>query len=135
MLTKLVLLSLVLTKFCCQSFSLFGDSQQPLLQSSLEQTLDAEEPPPATTIAHACSENVSCECHHDDGGESSQEEPDEKIYDLLLKVLQVFDDQAQRDTDRARRLLDLRQFSGMITGPPNDDRNNDDGPTTKNLFL
>ncbi|XP_058454179.1 uncharacterized protein LOC131432107 isoform X2 [Malaya genurostris] len=118
MLSKLALLSLVLTNFSCFSFSLFGDGdQQPLMQSSLEQTLDIEEPPPATVVQEKSyfPENDCDESHHTDSNGNSQEEPDEKIYDLLLKVLQVFDDQAQRDSDRARRLQDRRLLSATDT--------------------
>lgn len=106
------------------------------MESSLEQTLDIEEPniqpmPPrhsSSSNEPSCSDEMTecpetCTCEQQtETSDLSQEEPDVRIYDLLQKILQVFDEQAHRDSDRARRLLDLRLLSaGQSKGLANND--------------
>ncbi|XP_055544485.1 uncharacterized protein LOC129729723 isoform X2 [Wyeomyia smithii] len=149
MLTVLLVLTLVLANCSCQSFSLFADLQDPnfslfgdvqespLMESSLEQTLDEPEPTPPISPndptwsddgGPECPENCACGQSTESSDPSSQEEPVVRIYDLLQKILQVFDAQAHRNSDRARRLLDLRllstgQSSGCATNNDDDSLN------------
>ncbi|XP_055643076.1 uncharacterized protein LOC129779553 isoform X2 [Toxorhynchites rutilus septentrionalis] len=99
--TIVVLLSVVLANFNCHSAPLFGALSQPLLESSLEQTIDNQQQ--RASIPYESTEDKPPKCH-DDSTEYSQEESDEKIFDLLLKILRVLDEQAYRDAERARRL-------------------------------
>ncbi|XP_038116727.1 uncharacterized protein LOC119768956 [Culex quinquefasciatus] len=116
------------------------NNNKPLMESSLEQTIvDAdqhlsEEDYQKIIINQPNDQNDSYSIEQDipdypsteDSYETVREEADEKIYDLLLKILQILDDQAHRDAERVRRLGTLRVLDDHISNEhPTDD--DDDG--------
>ncbi|XP_039432036.1 uncharacterized protein LOC120414790 [Culex pipiens pallens] len=150
MLTRLVLLSVVAVNFVCDSAPLFSGSgisntnnNKPLMESSLEQTIVeadqhlSEEDSQPIIINQPNDQNDSYSIEQDipdypsteDSYETVREEADEKIYDLLLKILQILDDQAHRDAERVRRLGTLRVLDDHISNehPTDDDDDDDDG--------
>lgn len=90
--------------------------------SSLEQTLDddsEERHSIQDTQSFESLESSSNESATPDNNETdeeatgSAEDSDEKLYDLLLKILKVLDDQAYREAERNRRLEHLRRSSAV----------------------
>ncbi|EAT39404.1 AAEL008820-PA [Aedes aegypti] len=85
--------------------------------SSLEQTLDddfgsnTQEQSDSQSIEsaeHTSNESSSWYNQQQPASTRSVEDSSEKLYDLLLKILKVLDDQAYRDAERNRRLEQLR---------------------------
>uniref|UniRef100_A0A8D8AMS7 (northern house mosquito) hypothetical protein n=2 Tax=Culex pipiens TaxID=7175 RepID=A0A8D8AMS7_CULPI len=149
MLTRLVLLSVVAVNFVCDSAPLFSGSgisntnnNKPLMESSLEQTIvDADQhlseedyqqiiinQPNERDDSYSSEQDIPDYPSAEDSYETVRDETDEKIYDLLLKILQILDDQAHRDAERVRRLGTLRVLDEHISNEhPTDDNDDDDG--------
>ncbi|XP_062560711.1 uncharacterized protein LOC134224999 [Armigeres subalbatus] len=113
-----VLLSVFLTNFICRSApAFFNDRLQPLMGSSLERTLDRDSDEVGSIEEHLGSQfDESVEQNSNESSlfnHRENEDTDEKLYDLLLKILKVLDDQAYRDAERNRRLEHLRNPSAV----------------------
>lgn len=112
-------------------------NNQPLMESSLEQTIhdadqhlseEEQDSHQQSQIIHDSTEEDFPDYPTSDSYEAIREETDEKIYDLLLKILQILDDQAHRDAERVRRLGTLRVLDDQISNehPTGDDDDDDD---------
>ncbi|XP_055611951.1 uncharacterized protein LOC129758470 isoform X3 [Uranotaenia lowii] len=121
----LVLLSVVLTNFCCCSIPLFGVGSMPLMESSLEQTMDTggRHRPAASHSSDQLSIEERDSADYSDSSRENKslidsvetdEEDGERIYDLMIKILHILDKQARRDTERARRLHNLKNSSSPV---------------------